>query len=478
MRVDPFATAGTLALALGRGEVSSVEVLESQLGRISAHNPALNAVVTLGADQARAQALALDRDPTLMRGAPLRGMPALIKDSFETAGMLTTCGAPQWKRHVPAVHAHAVQRLADAGMVLAGKTNVPIYAGDLQTYNLLFGATCNPWDAARTSGGSSGGAAAAVAAGLTPFELGSDIGGSIRIPAHFCGVYGHKPTYGLVPMQGHLPPPPGSLSTPDLGVGGPLARSAADLSLLLDILAGEEAASLQPPRARRIGEFRVAAWLDDAAFPIDDEVSAPLEATLVALERSGVRIDRLARPVSSLKENCDHYLRMLWPVTTAHLTDKARARVQEAGRQVAPGSPRQRLASYSSVGHVEWLQLNEKRERTRRQWAQFFEHYDVLLCPVGPVCAFPHDPSDDLMARTIKVNGEDRWYWEQLGWISLATLAYLPATSAPVGRSRSGLPVGIQIVGGHREDRTCIEFARLLAEVAGGFVPPPGFRAT
>jgi len=476
MIVDPFATAGQAVLALRSGNVSCGELLESQLERIAAHNAALNAVVTLGADLARAQARNLDDNPGLMRDAPLRGLPATIKDSYETAGMLTTCGAPQWKRHIPVAHAEAVQRLVDAGMVLTGKTNVPIYAGDLQTDNLLFGATRNPWDPSRTSGGSSGGAAAAVAAGLTPFELGSDIGGSIRIPAHFCGVYGHKATYGLVPMRGHLPPPPGSVSVADLGVGGPIARAADDLAFLLDILAGEEAQNLPPPRRRRIGEFRVAAWLDDADYPIDDEVRAPLEGALDALEHAGVRIDRLARPVASLKDNCDHYLRMLWPVTTAHLSEKAWSRVQEAGRAAAPDSHRQRLAAYSAVGHGDWLALHERRERTRVQWRQFFERYDVLLCPVGPVCAFPHDPGDDLMARTITVNGQERWYWDQLGWISLATLAYLPATSAPVGRSSAGLPVGIQVVGGHREDRTCIEFARLLADIAGGFEPPPAFR--
>lgn len=475
MAIDPFSPLSRLLVALRAGEVSATALLEQQLERIAAHNPSLNAVVTQDAERARESARALDARPSQLAHGRLRGVPTLIKDSFETAGLRTTCGAPQWKNHVPAANADAVQRLVDAGAVISGKTNVPIYAGDLQSYNLLFGATSNPWDATRTAGGSSGGAAAAVAAGLSPFELGSDIGGSIRIPAHFCGVYGHKPTYGVVPMRGHLPPPPGSLATPDLGVGGPIARAADDLELLLEVLAGDAAAGLAPPRAGRLGDFRVGAWFDDADFPIDDEVRAPLEGVLGALERAGVRVDRAARPIEALSANMDHYLRLLWPVTTAHLTEKAFARLQEAGRAAAPGSHRRKLAEYSAVSHREWLHLDERRLGLRKQWARFFERYDVLLCPVGPVCAFAHDHSDDLMERSIVINGSRRWYWEQLAWISLATLAGLPATSAPAGRSPGGLPVGIQVIGPWGGDRSCISFARLLADVVGGFAPPPRF---
>jgi amidase len=474
LQPDPFLSATALASLLQSGRASATGLLESRLDRIARHNPALNAVVTLDAERARALASALDRDGALLQGAPLRGLPATIKDSFETAGLRTTCGAPQWKSHVPQANADAVQRLVDAGTVLIGKTNVPIYAGDIQTSNLLFGATSNPWDRSRTSGGSSGGAAAAVAAGLSTFELGSDIGGSIRIPAHFCGVYGHKPTYGAVPMRGHLPPPPGSCSTPDLGVAGPIARTARDLELLLDVLAGPHA--FAPPRGRRLGEFRIAAWLEDAQFPVDDEVRDALERTLASLERAGARVDRHARPVESLERNFDHYLRMLWPVTTAHLTQKAFARMQESGREAAAGSPQRRLAEYSAASHREWLHLQERRARLQEDWRRFFERFDVLLCPVGPVCAFPHDPSDDLIGRNIRINGSERWYWEQLAWISLATLAHLPATAAPAGRSGSGMPAGLQIVGPAGGDRTCIEFAALLADIAGGFEPPPAFR--
>lgn len=481
MKINPFSSATEILGRLRAGDVSSRELLESCLQRVERHNPGLNAIVTLDATRARSRADAADarRAGGGALGA-LHGLPATIKDSFETADLRTTCGAPIYSKHVPAVNADAVQRLEDAGTLVLGKTNVPIHAGDLQSYNVLFGATNNPWDAARTCGGSSGGATAAVAAGLTAFELGSDIGGSIRIPAHFCGVYGHKPSYAAIPLRGHVPPPPGWSSAPDMAVAGPIARSAGDLALLLGVLAdGPVAAGWKPvlpaPRARRLQDFRVALWLDDPAFPIDDEVSAAIDTAARALRKAGVKVDETARPGITLAENFDDYLRLLWPVTTAQLSDKAFARVQEAGRAAHPDSVHGRLARYSSAGHREWLRLDEKREVIRARWRAFFERYDVLLCPVGPVCAFAHDHSEDLIARTIVVNGQRRWYWEQLAWISLATLAYLPATSAPIGRSPGGLPVGMQIIGPYFEDRSCIEFAKLLAEVAGGFEPPPGF---
>jgi amidase len=281
MKINPFSPATQLLGGLRAGEVSSRELLETCLMRVERLNPGLNAVVTLDAAGARSRADAADARRTGMGAVgALHGLPATIKDSFETAGLRTTSGAPVYSKHVPGTNADAVQRLEDAGSLVFGKTNVPIYAGDLQSYNVLFGATNNPWDTTRTCGGSSGGAAAAVDAGLAAFELGSDIGGSIRIPAHFCGVYGHKPSFGAIPLRGHIPPPPGSLSAPDMAVAGPIARSAGDLELLLGVLAGADTqaragwqAVLPGPRARRLQDYRVGLWLDDPALPVDDEVS-------------------------------------------------------------------------------------------------------------------------------------------------------------------------------------------------------------
>jgi amidase len=354
--------------------------------------------------------------------------------------------------------------------VVIGKTNVPIYTTDLQSYNVLFGATSNPWDLSRTCGGSSGGAAAAVACGLTDFELGSDIGGSIRIPAHFCGIYGHKPSFGQVPFRGHIPPPPGDLAAPDLAVIGPLARSAEQLSRTLRVLA--PALPAAPPR--RIETFRVAAWFDDADFPLDRAVREVLDTALDRLAAAGVSIS-FERPVPALREVFDNYLRLLWPLTTAHLTPRALQRLVENSAGHATDSWHARLARYATASHRDWLAANEARARLRARCRDFFSDRDLLLLPVGPVTAFAHDHSDDLMARSIVVDGRQRWYWEQMAWISLATAAYLPATVAPAGLARDGLPVGLQIVGPELADFSTIEFARRMEAVLGGFRAPPGF---
>jgi amidase len=445
--------------------------LERLLSRIDRLNPRVNAVVTLDAARARQQADAVDA--ARARGEamlPLAGTFATIKDSLETAGLRTTCGAPQWSAHVPLRNADAVQRLVDAGCVVIGKTNVPIYTTDLQSYNLLFGASCNPWDPARSCGGSSGGAAAAVACGLTDFELGSDIGGSIRIPAHFCGIYGHKPSFGEVPFRGHVPPPPGEMAAPDLAVIGPLARSAGELARTLRVLAPALPAS--PPRP--LAAWRVATWFDDADFPLDTAVREVLDAAIDRLAAAGVRFSA-ERPAPALREVFDNYLRLLWPLTTAHLTPRARQRLIDNGRTHAPDSWHAKLARYADASHRDWLLANEARAQLRARCRDFFSDHHLLLLPVGPVTAIAHDHGDDLMARTISVDGRRRWYWEQMAWISLASAAGLPATVAPAGMARDGLPVGLQIVGPERGDFATIDFAGAIEPVIGGFRVPPGF---
>mgnify|MGYP002624336285 CR=1 FL=1 len=457
MPITPMAGAG------GR------ESLETQLAHIERLNPRVNAVVTLDADHAREQACAQQsRGHGPDSGRPLAGSFITVKDAFETAGMRTTCGAPQWASHVPARNADAVQRLVDAGAVVFGKTNVPIYAADLQSYNRLFGVTVNPWDATRTCGGSSGGAAAAVACGMTPFELGSDIGGSIRIPAHFCGVYGHNPSFACVPFRGHIPPPPGELAAPDMAVAGPLARSADTLEQVLRVLAGAQRSRLPAT----LGQCRAGVWMDDTDFPLDRPVRLALDEAMRRLAAAGARLEPV-RPAPVLGEIFDCYLRLLWPVTTAHLSARAMRRVQEAGAARADDSWHAKLARYATASHHQWLAADEARARLRARFAELFEAFDVLLMPVAPVTAFPHDHGEDLMGRTILVNGEARWYWEQLAWIAPASAAYLPATVAPVGLASDGLPVGIQIVGPQYGDLTTIDYARRMAEVLDGFRAPP-----
>src|ERR1700694_3687334 len=234
-----FATTTELTRAVRNRTISSRELLDHILARVDQHNPGLNAIVAFDLDRARAAADAADAATTKGDAAgSLHGLPMTVKDVWETEGLVTTSGAPELKDYVPQADALAVGRLKAAGAIIFGKTNTPLYAGDFQTFNDVYGLTNNPWNTSRTAGGSSGGAAAAVAAGLTPLELGSDIGGSIRNPAHFNGGYGLKPSWGVVPSRGHIPGPPGSLVESDVNCNGPLARSLEDLRLALGVVAG------------------------------------------------------------------------------------------------------------------------------------------------------------------------------------------------------------------------------------------------
>ncbi len=475
-----------LALLRSR-ELSSVELVDSCIARIEALNPKINAVVAKNYERARASARAADaaRAEGKDLGA-LHGLPMTIKDALETADLVTTSGAPELRDHMPRENAVAVQRVIDAGAIVLGKTNLPIYAGDWQTFNEVYGRTNNPWDLSRTVGGSSGGAAASLAAGFIPLEIGSDIGGSIRIPANYCGVYGHKPTHGIVPARGHIPGPPGTKSEPDLGVVGPLARTAGDLMLALDVIAGPDALArdgwaleLPSPRAERLKDFRVGYWLDDPLYPIDSAVRVELEATIEAL-RPHVTLVELGSPFQ-LESIVPLYVRLLLGVIGADMPKP----LQMLTRLLLPhyalaerlGIKTDLITKNAARGmrlsHADWNSANEGRTRLRWQCHEVFHDIDVLLTPASPVTAFPHQTSGNHLSRRIVVNGQKRSYMEHIPWIALATSAFLPATSAPVGVTPEGLPVNMQIIGPYLGDKTTIRFAELMAEVRGGFQPPP-----
>lgn len=479
------ASATQLVAVLKAGEVSSRELLELYLSRIEAADPGLNAVVTLDAERARR--LAGEADEALVRDeplGPLHGLPITIKDTIETEGLHTTAGAPWHAGHVPDRDAAAVARLKAAGAIVFGKTNCPLYGGDAQSENVVFGTTGNPWNTDRSPGGSSGGSAAALAAGQTALELGSDIGGSVRNPAHYCGVHGHKSSFGIIPTRGHIPPPPGALSPVDLAVVGPLARAAEDLALALDVLAGPDESDaaawrleLPPPRGSSLGDYRVAVWLEDQACPIDSTVGAVLSDAVDALADAGAAIHSRLRPEFSLADAHRTYQRLLYAATTAGLANRVYGTLLEKAGELEPDDDR-RTARYLRDGtarHRDWLAADEERAGYRARWAEFFRDCDVLLCPTVPTTAIRHDHSN-INRRTITVNGETRDYWDQIVWPGMASMAGLPATVAPVGLAADGLPVGIQIVGPHLEDRSTIDFARHLTEVTGGYEPPPAFR--
>lgn len=481
-----FRPATTLLAALEKKEASSEELLLLCLARIERLRPSVNAVVTLDADRAVAEAR--KRDAERARGelrGPLHGLPVTVKDSFETEGLLTTSGgSPELMGHVPARDADVVARLKAAGAVVFGKTNLSTQAMDIQTYNAAFGTTNNPWDATKTAGGSSGGSAVAMSAGLSALEVGSDLGGSIRIPSAFCGVFGHRPSFGIVPTRGHIPGPPGTLAAPDLETAGPIARSADDLDLALRLLAGPDDAHggawrlvLPPPRRKGLAEYRLAAWLDDPAAPVDASLRERLEAVVDELRAAGAEVDTEARPGFALEENARLFMRVLYGSMAAGLPEGQFEKIRARAAALPPedDSFRARLARDTAQTHRDFDLAREARERRRAEWAEFFTRYDALLCPAFPTPAFPHDHAPDFARRTLAVNGVPQPYLGTLlGWPALSGLSSLPGTAAPVGFTRDGLPAGIQVVGPFLEDRTSIHVAKLVAEVSGGYVRPPG----
>lgn len=471
------------ARMIGAGEISARDLLAATERRVEQFNPTLNAVIHMDLDAARTRAA--EADAATARGeswGPLHGVPMTIKESFDIAGMPSTWGAPDLKDNIAASNCLVVDRLLAAGAILYGKTNVPLMLMDWQSFNAVYGTTNNPWDTGRTPGGSSGGAAAALATGMTALEVGSDIGASIRNPAHYCGVFGHKPTYGIVPYDGHALP--GIVTAPDITVAGPLARSADDLALALDIIAGPGALEgvgwrldLAPPAKTALADFKVGVMLTDPICVQDSELTDQLQATVDALAAAGVAVDERARPAFDTADAHRLYLTLLRAETHADLPEDVFEKHRAAAAERAADD-----LSYDALVdravtqfHRDWLKANEERNRMRLQWAAFFEDYDLMLCPVAASAAFPHDHEGERPDRTVPINGGRESVLDQLFWAGISGAFLLPGTVAPAGLTRSGLPCGLQIISSHGGDRTGIEFARLMERELGGFVPPPGY---
>lgn len=487
-----YATATQVLALLAEGQVTSTELVEAQLARIDAIDRELHAFVTVDPDGARATAAERDRERRRgdVRG-PLHGLPMTIKDAFATAGLRTTAGLDELADHVPEADAVAVARLREAGAIVVAKTACPAGVTGQETGNTFTGTTRNPWDRSRTTGGSSGGAAAALAGGATWLELGSDLGGSIRQPAAFCGVLGHYPTHGLLPPRGHLPsiPPDDVGGEEDLMAVGPMARSPEDLTLALDVLAGADTISgrawrleLPSPGIDRPSDLRVAVWSDDADFPVDGEVRGGIEAAAAALAAAGAHVDRSARPPFALRD-AERVGFDLWTAASSGaLSDDELEEQRRIATDAAPQDQGRlvRRARAATMPHRDWLRLDADRRRLQRGWDAFLDRFDVLLCPVAPVVAYPADPDptrvhrfDHRAEQTIEVDGRPRPYLDQLVWTTAVGLARLPSTVVPIGLSSDGLPVGVQVVAAPFRDRTTLQAASLLTEVTGGFRRPP-----
>ncbi len=474
-----YASASKIAEEIKRKRISSVEALEFFLARVDSLDTSINSVVTLDPERARAEAALADAERAAgkSRGA-LHGVPMTIKDSYQTEGMRTTSGAPELRNYVPEEDAWPVARLREAGAIIYGKTNLPIYAGDLQSYNEIFGTTNNPFGRERTPGGSSGGSAAALACGFTPLELGSDIGGSIRLPSHMSGVVGHKPSYGIVPAHGQIPGPPGTLTLADLAVAGPMARDVSDLEVALDIMSGpnrwESPAwklTLPPARKKQIGDYRIAAWLDDAHCPVQDDVRTLLENAASELTKAGAIVDPAARPTFSLEKISHTFMALLQSALAGGVS---RDKIEEFARSTGSSSTDETRRLFA-MRHREWLSFNERRMQMRKRWEEFFATWDAILLPVMPCPAIKHDQSEPQAARTVEVGGEMVPYWDLIAWMAPAGACFLPSTVVPVGQVDNGLPVGVQVVGAYLNDKTTLHIADRLSELMGGCPRPQGF---
>ena len=431
--------------------------------RIEKLNPDLNAVISLDLEGARR--LADEADAKLKDGelmGPLHGIPVTIKDALETKELRSTGGASELHNNIPSKDAAVVAAVKEAGAIVFGKTNLPRWSGDFQAFNEMFGTTVNPWDSGRVPGGSSGGAAAAVAAGLSSFEIGTDIGGSIRFPASFCGVFGHKPSWGVVPSTGYLDHEAGGTIEADINVHGPIARSAGDLEMLLKVLVrkdGPLVAALAPP-PDDVTNLKVAAWLDDSFCPVDKEVLAVMDEAVTSLEEAGVSVDREARPDVDPEEASSLGL---WLVSAAVVQSIAPETLE--GLEVESAS--------AKTSHRDWLVRCAEREIVRDKWAEFFDSFDAVIMPISFVPPFPHNQDGDFGTRTLICNGEERPYADLLRWTILTGMAYLPATTPPIGFDDDGLPISFQVVGPYGGDYTTIRLAGYIAELRGGYQAPP-----
>lgn len=456
--------------ALKKGDVTSVQLLESAIAKIHAENKSINAVVVEDFESARKDALLADKTRKKSSDKPLLGLPLTVKEAFDVQGLVTTWGL--LGKHQPAHEDSAVvKRLRSAGAVILGKTNVATMLGDWQTANEVYGVTNNPYDVNRTAGGSSGGSAAAVAAGFTALEFGSDLAGSLRIPAAFCGVFAHRPTYGIVPMRGFAPPMAPRVPVPqpiDQSTLGPISRTANDLKLALDLIAGVDDAdaswslTLPSPRHAQLKDFRVLVMDEHPLVPTSNEIRGSIEELAKGLEKEKVKVGRLPQAIPDLKDLAETFSALLMATMSADTPvdqySAARTRAEKSNANTQDRA--------MTMSHRDWLLLDRHRRDLAASWQKTFGEWDVVLCPVAPCTAFPHD-ARPFEQRDIEVNGARINYQLLPLWISIATPCGLPVTTIPISRGKTGLPIGLQIIGPHLEDYTSIAFAHHLETKLG-----------
>ncbi|MET8876238.1 amidase [Nocardia sp. NPDC004604] len=478
-----FLAAEQLSAALRAGEVTSVELTDEAIARIERDDKVINAICVPDFDRARAAARSADQARARGEDRPLLGIPVTVKESYNIAGMPTTWGMPMHRNYVPSEDAVQVSRLKAAGAVILGKTNVPFMLRDWQSFNEIYGTTNNPWDHERTSGGSSGGSAAALASGFGALSIGSDLAGSLRNPAHFCGVYAHKPTFGLVATRGMVPPPAPALPADgDLAVCGPMARTARDLTLLLDVMAGPDPLTrgvaydltLPPARHQRLSDFRVLVLDEHPLIATGSAVRAGVNRVAEALVDGGARVERHSPLLPDLTEAATLYAQLVFSNAGARIPAEAYEQLQTRAAGLSAddqGLDAARLRGMV-LSHRDWIEADIHRELHRHGWRRLFAEFDAVVSPITPIPAFSHDHNPNPEERRLDIDGIEYPYVDQLVWAGLATMPGLPATAIPAGRSPEGLPVGVQLIGPMFEDRTPLRLAELLEQKIGGFQAP------
>jgi amidase len=475
-RVDPEALCywplWRLVRALQAQTLSSETLLDACEAAFSRNHDTVHALAIHDHAAARAQACRIDAARRAGEAlGPLAGIPFSIKEAFDVAGWPTTCGDPAHAQNIADQDAAVTRRLRGAGAILLGKSNVPLHLRDWQSHNAVYGTTRNPHDPTRTPGGSSGGSAAAVCSGMSVFDVGSDIGSSLRNPAHYCGIFSHKSTHGLISLAGH-----GIRSedpTPDINVAGPLARSAKDLEILLRVLA-EEGRELRAPRPADLAQCRIGVLSSHPVAPVDTEVSSVIEALARKLEQCGAKVSMQSMPAFDAEELWRTYVLMLRAATSVNMNDAAYAQAQQRARECDPQDMSYAALQYvgTVLDHRSWLRLAQARRRFARAWEDYFQWYDVLLCPAAATPAFELNQAGEPWQRTLMVNGRPQPMTTQQFWAGFSGLCGLPSTVAPAGRSSEGLPVGVQIIAGHGEDLTSLRVAQWLEDLGYGYQPP------
>ena len=477
-----FLSANRLAKLIRKRKIGCLELLDHYLSRVERFNPALNAIISTDIPAARRRARLADK--MVAKGeklAPLHGVPVTVKESFDVKGLATSWGVPAYRNNIAKEDAVSVRRLRNAGSVIFGKTNIPTWLADCQSFNPIYGKTLNPWNVDRTPGGSSGGSAAALSAGLTGLEMGSDIAGSIRNPAAHCGLFGHKPTMGICSTLGHTLG--NNLAPIDMLVIGPLARSADDLAISLSAIVGLDEidttglkVSLPPARKKQLKEYRVSILVDDNTVPLTRDIVALQQELADFLKSSKVELEIGERPSLDAEEAHRLYDIMLRATTSARQTDEEFDANVAAREALDPedDSKWARMLRGMTLSHRDWTVLNEARHQIRWKWHEYFQTYDLMLTPATMMTAIPHTETPPY-ERSVVIDGIQRPFMNQIWLPGYSNFTYLPTTVAPIGFASDGLPVGVQIIGPQYADRTCIHFAGLLEQHFQGFTPPPGF---